>query len=327
VDRITPALPKVSRPLDRAGNRPTEFPFWQKVRDWGRGLGLNEVINYSFVGQKDLDHLNLPEEGRIAVMNPLSADQNVLRTELASGLLLSLRHNLSQGHTGLRLFELAHVFHADARSETTVRESGRLGLLMYGDRFDSAWPQLPADAGYADLRGIVEHLLAFLHVAPGRFSRPDEEHPWLQPAVTVTVDGICLGRLGRVRPDLADPFHARKNVWMAELDLDTMRSLHEAVHIRFRHLPVYPVARRDITLAVPFSLPAEAVPDAVRAMKIPVLEEIRLLDVYLPDGAVERKLTYRMTFRHEKRTLEDAEVDKQRDAVAQYLPTVLPVRV
>lgn len=327
VDRVPPSLPKVSRPLEQTGKQRSEFAFWQGIRHWGRGLGLNEVINYSFVGQKDLDHLNLPKDNRIAIMNPLTADQNTLRTELAPGLLASLRNNLAQGGAGVRLFELAHVFHADSASETTAREPGRLGVLVYGDRFDSAWPQVPADAGYADLKGIVEHLLGFLHLSSLRFARQEESHPWLSPAVTISVGETLVGRMGRVKPELADAFHARKDVWVAELDLNTLQTLHEAVRIKFTPLPVYPAARRDITLSVPFTLPAEAVLDAIAGMKLPLLEEAHLLDVYIPEGGANRKLTYRMTFRHEKRTLEDAEVDKQRDAVAEYLPKVLPVSV
>ncbi len=327
VDRVPPSLPKISRPLDRAGAKPTEFAFWQRVRHWGRGAGLNEVINYSFVGQKDLDLLNLPQEGRIPVMNPLTADQDVLRTELAPGLLVSLRNNLAQGHTGVRLFELAHVFHADPASDTTAREPGRLGILVHGDRFDSAWPHAPADAGYAELKGLVEHLLASLHLSPVHVARQEEEHPWLRPAVTVHVGETLIGRMGRVKPEIADAFYARKEVWVAELDLNALRALHEANRIVFAPLPSFPAARRDITLSVPFDLPSQAVLDAVTAMRLPILEEVHLHDVYVPEGGTDRKLTYRMTFRHGKRTLEDAEVDKQRDAVAAHLPKVLPVSV
>ena len=57
-------------------------------------------------------------------MNPLSAEQDALRTALAPGLLYDLRNNLAQGAQGLRLFELANIFEADDASETTARETG-----------------------------------------------------------------------------------------------------------------------------------------------------------------------------------------------------------
>ncbi len=325
VDRFEPTLPSVTRPLERAGLPESEFAFWRRIKAWGQGLGLNETINYSFASSSDLDRLNLPADKRVAVKNPLSADMDVLRTDLAPGLLSAMKNNLAQGNTGLRLFELAHVFHADATSETTAREPGRLGILLHGDAHDSAWPHAAANLGYADLKGVVEHFLAFLRLKDMLFVREEAEHPWLRPAVSVQANRETVGVMGRVKPEIADAYYARLDVWAAELDLNILRRLHDATRIKFAALPVFPPVRRDITLAVPYELTAEAVLQAILAMRLPLLEEAHLHDVYMPEGEPNRRLTFRMTFRHGKRTLEDAEVDKQRETVAKHLPTVLPV--
>jgi len=324
VDRFEPTLPAISHSISRAGMPESEFAFWRRIRTWGSGLGLNEVINYSFAGNADLDKLNLPKDNRIRIMNPLSSEMDVMRTALIPGLLAALRNNLSQGQTGLRLFEVAHVFHADKTSETTAREPGRIGFLLYGDRFDSPWPHAPAIAGYEDLKGIVEHLLAFLHIKDARFETAGP-HAWLRPAVTVSAGGKIVGHMGRVLPEIADASHARLDVWVAELDLDALRALHDAVKVTFSPLPVYPPVRRDITLAVPYSLPAQDVLDAIQAMRLPLLEEAHLHDVYAPGNENARRLTFRLTFRHAKRPLEDAEVDKQREKIAAHLSGKLPV--
>ena len=327
VDRFEPTLPAIPPNLDRAGAPETEFAFWRRIRRWAAGIGLNETINYSFASNADLDKFGLPGDERIQIVNPLSSEMDTLRTALIPGLLVSLRNNVSQGHTGLRLFELAHVFHKDAVSETTAREPGRIGFLFYGDRYDTAWPQEQGIAGYEDLKGVVERFLAFLHVKGARFEREEGGHPWLRPSVAVAVGDVTIGRLGRVAPEIADMYHARQDVWAAELDLDHLRALHDAVRIRFRPLPVYPPVRRDITLAVPYSLPAQNVLDAVLAMKVSLLEEAHLHDVYAPEQDKDRRLTFRMTFRHAQRPLEDAEVDKLRDKIAKQLTDSLPVSV
>jgi phenylalanyl-tRNA synthetase beta chain len=240
-------------------------------------------------------------------------------------MLASLRNNLAQGNSGLRLFELAHVFHADESSETTAREPGRLAVLLYGDRFDSAWPQRQGLMDYQDIKGVVEHLLAFLRLENAAFAVDGPPHPWLRPAVTVRVGKAAVGVMGRIPPEIADAAHARLDVWTAEMDLDALRHLHDAVAVTFAPLPVFPPVRRDITLAVPYSLPARSVLDAVAAMELPLLEETRLHDAYAPDEGDTRRLTFRLTFRHGKRPLEDAEVDRLRDAVATRLAESLPV--
>lgn len=326
MDTIAPVLPKVVRPLERAGAPESKYAFWLRLKHWAAGLGLNEAINYSFVGQKDLDHLNLPEAGRIPIMNPLTADQNVLRTELAPGLLQNLRHNIAQGNGGLRLFEIAHIFEADATSDTTARERARLDILVYGNRHDSHWPHQEADADYVDLKGIVEHCLAFLHLDAATFTLA-ESHPFLMPCVSVGVEGRAVGVLGRVRPELADAYHARKDAWLADLDLDVLRELHDAAKVGFSALPVYPPVRRDITVVAPGALQVGAVLDHIRGLRLPLLCAVELIDVFEPEGKDERNLTFRMTFRHASRTLKDAEVDKERDKVAHSLVEQLPVRI
>jgi phenylalanyl-tRNA synthetase beta chain len=327
LDTIPPVLPQLQRSLDDAALPESPFSFWMRVKHWGKGLGLNEAVNYSFVGHKDLDHLHLPQEGRISIMNPLSAEQDALRTALAPGLLQNLRTNIAQGASGLRLFELAHVFTADASSDTTAKETSIIGFLLYGSRYDSAWPQQEADVDYSDLKGIVEHLLAFLHIGGMQCQLASEPHPYLLPCVNVLVGGQPVGVMGRVRPDMADAFHARKDVWLAELNLDMLCTLHKAASVHFSALPVFPPVRRDITVIAPATLSVQVVLDYVTALKLPLLEKINLIDLFEPEQAEERNITFRLTFRHAERTLKDAEVDKVREKIAAALVKDLPVHL
>ncbi len=329
VDRIPPSLPVVERPLDLAGSVEPPHKFRSRVKHWARGIGLNEAINYSFVSHKELDHLGLPggkDSGRIDIMNPLSDEQNVLRTCLAPGMLNSLRGNLAQGAGGVRLFETAAAFTADAASETTAREEQRLGILMCGNRHDQGWPHTQGDLDYQDLKGVIEHLLVFLGLPAAVFSRSGEV-PFLAPGVAVHVGDTCIGFAGKVRPALADPFHAKKPVWLAELNLDALYRLHLAVAPRFTSLPVFPPVRRDITFIAEPQVTVEAILGAITGLRLPLLADARLIDCFEPEGRAEKNLTFRLTFRHPERTLKDAEADKQRDTVAGALPKALPVRV
>ena len=326
LDRIPPVPPPVQMDMERAGEPESRFSFWFELRRWGAGLGLNEVINYSFVGHRDLDLLELPREGRISILNPLSAEQDALRTVLAPGLLHALRNNLAQGAQGCRLFELAHVFSTDDASETTARETGMLGILLYGARYDNAFLHVAEDMDYADLKGVVEHLLRFLRLPLFEWRRK-EIFPYLQPCVEILAGGESVGVAGRVRPDIADEYLAHKPVWLAELNLDAVRRLHDAAHIRFAPLASYPSVRRDITVMAGPEIKAGDVLGHIAGLALPLLEDAALVDVFEPDGSEDRHLTFRLTFRHGERTLKDPEVDKEREKVAQSLTENLGVRV
>ncbi len=325
LDNIEPVLPVVRHSLENAGKSQNVFDFWARIKHWGRGLGLNEAVNYSFVGHKDLDHLNLPADNRVSIANPLSAEQDVLRTALAPGLLMTLRNNLAQGATGLRIFELAHIFTADATSETTANESGRLGLMLYGQRFDGTWPQVEADADYSDIKGLVEHLLTSLHLGKASYAL-EEGHNYLLPAVRVQVGGVHLGTLGRVRPLMAESYHAKKDVWLAELNLEILRELVDKASISFSALAMFPPVRRDINVMTDGTIGIAAIQDCVEKLKIPLLEEFKVIDIFEPSEA-ERNITFRLTLRHASRTLKDSEADKEREKIAQKLVSELGVRI
>lgn len=326
VDLVEPTLPRMAPRLDKAGATESEFSFWMRLREWASGLGLNEAINYSFVGHKDLDNFKLPADNRISIKNPLNSEQDALRTALAPGLMNSLRVNISQFNAGVRLFELAHIFESSPSSQTTAKESGRLGILLYGERHSTAWPREEADQDYLDIKGYVEHLLCFLKLSCGEFTRR-EEHPFLAPAVEVKIQGQTVGLIGQIQPELADLYHARKAVWLAELDLDALRKLHDEAKVKFRPLPVYPAVKRDITFICPKNIQVVELERAILDLKRPMMEDLQLVDIFEPEDKNERNLTFRLTFRHLERTLKDNEVDKERENVASSVQKALPVRV
>lgn len=207
---------------------------------------------------------------------------------------------------------------------------------MYGSRWDSAWPHGDADVDYTDLKGIVEHFVRdFLHLSDPAFDvTPD--HPYLAPAVRVLADGREAGIMGRLRPDMADACHARKDVWLAELNLDLLQELAAGARRVFRPLPVFPPVRRDVTVRAKAGIRVEDVLTCIRVAgrgsRNPILESVELIDLYEPgsgkggtDG--ERNLTFRLTFRHAERTLQDAEADREREKIVSALVQALPVEI
>lgn len=329
VDRIPAVLPVVTRSLDQrwSGEKSVaahEFGFICRVKAWGRGLGLAEALNYSFVGHKDLDALGLPKDGRIDVANPLTEDQNVMRTLVAPGLLQNLRTNLAHDG-GLRLFEVARTFVAEPASETTARERLHLGLLLSGPRHPGFPWCRESEADYADLKGLVEHLCASLGLPAPEFALR-QDSTWLLPCVAVSVQGHDVGVLGKVAPAVADEYKARGAVWMAELDLQTLDELCRGFVPVFANLPKFPPVKRDMTLVVPMGYPVAEVVASLRGAGQGLLRDVRVIDEYRPESGTERNLTFRLVYRAADRTLQDAEVDAAHAGLGKHVTTSLPVR-
>ncbi|MDE5832913.1 MAG: phenylalanine--tRNA ligase subunit beta, partial [Desulfovibrio sp.] len=177
LDKIEPALPCECKSLEKEGDIRSGMNFTRAILRWGSGLGLNEAVNYSFASSATMDFLNLEKENRIPILNPLSEEQNALRTCLAPGLLDDLRNNLAFGAPCVKMFEIARTFEADKESETGARETPVLGLILSGARQAKGWPRDESDFSYADIKGLTENLFSFLHLGEGDYIRI-ESHPW-----------------------------------------------------------------------------------------------------------------------------------------------------
>lgn len=318
LDMIKPKLPPILRDTDINTSSGDRFKFMQRLKHWAAGCGLNEVINYSFVGKSELERFDVDDSTKITILNPLSSEQDVLRTLLAPGLLNDLRNNLAQGAQSLKIFETARIFHTDNSSETGAWEKAALGILLYGLLRDPCPASAMRDMGYADLKGLLEHLFAHLHLRDARW-RLMPEPAWLNPAVGIMLGDENVGFLGRVRPAIAELYHARKDCWIAELDISILARLEGGARVKFVSLPIYPASRRDLTLKIEHGTTAADIFDKLSAMNIPLLEGAVLLDNFEPEGSETRNLTIRLTFRHPGRTLKDEEVDREREKVAQAL--------
>lgn len=326
LDKIPSSLPPARRSLDDSVSDDKDFTFRQSVKHWAAGLGLNEAINYSFVGQEDLSRLSLPEEKRIAIFNPLSEEQNVLRSCLAPGLLQDLANNLAFGAQTVKLFEIASAFSEDKDEETGAKELPLLGIILSGLSHEQGWPRKPRDFDYSDLKGLLENLFNFLHLDKISW-RQDNEHPFLSPCAEVVIGDRPAGYLGRVKPEIAEAYNAKKDVWLSELDLQILRELNARAKRAFKALPVYPPVRRDITVTAGADIKIADILEKLLVLKMPLLEGAALVDCYTPESSSERSLTFRLTFRHPGRTLKDSEVDKEREKAAAFLKKELNVKI
>ncbi len=326
MDRLPAILPLVPRSLEDLAQADTSFAETSAVKAWGRSVGLLEAVNYSFVSAADMARCGLPLEGAVRVANPLSEDMEVLRTDLVPGMLRALRTSIAGGTTRVRLFEISRVFSRDATSETGVAEALRLGILLHGARFPERAPYPRGEAGFADIKGLVEHLFQHLGLGGCRW-RAQSVRPYLAQQAEVILDGGCAGAVGCIRPELADAYEARGPVWYADIDLETVLRLARQTRRQFVPLPRFPVVRRDVTLRLGWETSVDALLDTIAAMDESLVDEYFVLDVYEPGEGMVRHVTLRVVYRHPERTLKDKEVDKVHGRIVAHLLRQLPVQV
>jgi phenylalanyl-tRNA synthetase beta chain len=249
------------------------------------GAGMYEAYTYSLQhDDPSPDALELPE--------PLSSQQRVLRTTLATGLLGAARHNLDMGNGDVALFEIAHVYLPPG---PVPEERWRLGGIVQGDFFRA--------------RGLVEGVFAALHVEP-EFARADLAH---ELAVSATVQS---GWVATYAPGIGP-----EGEWSAfELDLAELFGLVPE-RVLYRDVITYPPLREDLAFVVDETVAAGELIAAAREAAGEELREVRFLSDYrgkqIPAG--KKSIAFSASFQSAERTLSDDDAARLRAAIVSEL--------
>jgi phenylalanyl-tRNA synthetase beta chain len=303
----------------------------ERVRDILVSAGLQEVITYSLTTPEREAPLGLPAAKYVRLLNPISSERVVMRHSVLAGVLEVAAANLRHAED-VRLFEVGPVY-LPHPGEKLPDEPRRLALFLCGRRRPEFWAESAEGAGpeldFFDLKGVVEALLADLHV-PEPSYRPSKA-AYLHPgkAAELLVGGQAVGSFGQMHPRVAETYGlGGRQVLVGELDLEAILA---AVPPRYTYTPVprFPAALRDIAVIVDEGIAAERVHKEIRAAGGDLLRGVRLFDVYrgssIPAGT--KSLAYALTYQAEDRTLTDKEMDKAHQRIEDRLKHVLKAQI
>ncbi len=314
-ERIEAHPPRVAATMLRI---PEEKRSLHDVRERLAAADYREVINFSFVEpQWEADFAG--EASPIRLLNPIASQQSVMRTTLIGSLVDIVRKNHFRKVPRIRVFEAGRVFLRDAAAAEGplavrgVRQPIRVAGAAFGPAQPDQWdaPERPVD--FFDVKADVETLIAGARFAPA-------PHPAFHPgrSAKVLVKAAAVGWIGELHPKWQRKYELPRPPVLFELDADALLEVpvpQPAVPSRF------PPVVRDIALVFPLDTPAQAVLDAMKAEKPPIVRDIRLFSLYrgagLPAGS--KSLAFRVVMQDTERTLTDAEADAARDSLVALL--------
>lgn len=305
----------ITFPTKKGGSEPRDKSRTARadIREILQGLGLSEVITYSFISSEFSDRLNLPEADprrrTVRILNPLSEEQVLMRTTLVPGMLEALRRNQAFQVIDLGLFEVGKIF-MDQPGQDLPDEPLSLAGLMAGKRTDISWNRESEETDFYDIKGLVEKLLESLNISAPAFT-PNNIPAYYNPAAaaSVSVHGSALGYLGRLSDRVAEAFSLKVVPYIFELDLEAMMENMSGERY-FKALPRFPAISRDQALVLEKSVDAGRILDFINGLKEEFFAEVSLFDYYqgrqLKKGL--KSLAFRFLYRAPDRTLTDEEV-------------------
>jgi phenylalanyl-tRNA synthetase beta chain len=320
---------------DAVGTLTSDQRVRRRIVDALTGAGLDEVVVYSFIPREWLGRLGLGEGDRrgapVALANPMSAEQAIMRTMLLPGLLHAAAGNLARQAQRVAVFEQGRVYlpaadapllvplpgHKEEPQPWPVDEPEWLGIVLCGSSAGDTWTGAARPTDFYTVKGYVERVLADLDVGEAVFERSAE--PFLHPgkSADVLVGPDRVGYLGLLRPDVAVRFGIDDEpVYVAELAVAPL-AVHGLGTPLFEDLVTFPPASQDLAVIVDADVPSARVLAIVRKAGGKLLREAAIFDVYEGDQvpAGKRSLAVRLVMRSPERTLSDKDITGVRQKV------------
>ncbi len=327
LEKVPATLPRVSKSFEKVCvSEGADYKFLYKIKQWARGVGLKECVTYSFVDKDELLLLGENEEKMVPVANPLSKDQDTMRTLTITGPLKSIKINLDRFNRDLRFFEVAKTFSFNKKLETQVEEQNRLAIAICGRKGELNWASENREVDFFDLKGMVEHFFNTLNLKNELNFKESTRFPFMDVQAEIFIKDTFVGFIGSLHKKLKKSYHAKGNVFVAEINLDEVYKIYKNKKIEFVPWSKFPPVFRDMTIVCPEDLSYGEIKDTLEKSKSKLLESVNLIDLYIPEDREEKRLTLRMTYRHPSKTLTDKEVDKVHRELGEYLLKKLPVR-
>uniref|UniRef100_A0A8C7HB17 Phenylalanine--tRNA ligase beta subunit n=1 Tax=Oncorhynchus kisutch TaxID=8019 RepID=A0A8C7HB17_ONCKI len=178
--------------------------------------GFTEALTFALCSQEDIaDKLlkNISETRACRISNPKTAEFQVARTTLLSGLLKTVAANRKMP-LPLRLFEISDVVLKDESKDVGARNNRRLCAVYYNK-----------SPGFEVIHGLMDRVMQLLEIKPGQgngyhIQAADDSTFFPGRCAEIFACGKSIGRLGVLHPDVINRFELTMPCSALDIDIE-----------------------------------------------------------------------------------------------------------
>lgn len=307
VEAVAPCLPL------EVGQRNSEKVLERVSKEYLASAGFDELLTYSFYGDREITATRLPLDQHLELENPLSPEQKYLRMTLVPLHLRKIAENMRHFQS-FDCFEWGKVFAKDKKTKRPV-EVSELSLLSVLPKKSEK-----GEAFFA-LKGKMSALLKALHIDESRMTLALlDRHPevpvlaLLHPSRSAVYEvcGRVIGFIGEIHPEVLKTLGLEARIAVGGFITAELEALRKNETV-FMPLQKFPYALRDISLTFPHKTTVREVEQLLYEAGAPLLQKTELFDVYEKD--TEKSFAFHLAFGASDRTLSSVEMDATFDRI------------
>jgi phenylalanyl-tRNA synthetase beta chain len=306
-------IPPVPMTLDTALPPAAVTPAQRRTRQVRRAIaarGMDEAVTWSFVGA---GHAELFGGGQaeLHLVNPISADLDVMRPSILPNLIAATARNDNRGEADGALFEVGPQYRDDSpKGQDTVAAGVRAGRS--GPRH---WAAPPRAVDVYDAKADAIGALAAAGAPVDKLQVTTDAPAWYHPGAsgTLRLGPKVLAWFGAVHPRVLRALDAEGPMVAFEVFLDKVpqpRAKDGKKRPLLQASP-YPAVERDFAFVVDADTPAEKVVRAALGADKALVTAVDVFDLYAGEGIGEgrKSLAISVTLQSPDRTLTEADIE------------------
>lgn len=299
--------------------KPDRSKLMNLAADFLTDNGFTEIMSNSLTKGAYYEGLTAcPPERCVRILNPLSADLNVLRQTLLFNMLEAVCLNINHKNGDLKLYEFGNCYFYDEAKRTeenhlaAYSEEYRLAIAVTGIATPQSWNTKPEKASFFTLRAVAEKLLRRFGIDIYALKSEPTQSDLFAEGLTMSLNGKELLQIGVVSNRLRRLTDVKQEVYYLEMNFDVLVRSTKKHRIAAEELSKFPEVKRDLALLVDRDVTFAALRSVALATERKLLKNVSLFDVYEGDKLPAGKKSYALSFilEDKTRTLDDKTIER-----------------
>jgi phenylalanyl-tRNA synthetase beta chain len=279
--------------------------------------GLVEAVTYSFLGAKEAELFGGGGEA-LKLINPISAELDVMRPSLLPNLIAAAGRNAARGTADAQLFEIGPQYSGVKPDQQEIAAAG----IRSGSSAPRNWAEPSRPVDVFDVKADALAVLGGLGVAVEKIEVVTEAPSWYHPGHSGVMrlgPQTVLAHFGEIHPGVLQDMDVKGSAAGFEIFFGNLPQPKEKKSKARPHLdlPQFHAVERDFAFVVDQGVSAAQILGAAKSAEKKLIAQVSLFDVFegaeLGDG--KKSLALNVVLQPIEKTLTDAEIDAIADKV------------
>ncbi|MFW5850717.1 MAG: phenylalanine--tRNA ligase subunit beta [Bacteroidota bacterium] len=282
-----------------------------KAADMFIAQGWFEVMNNSLTKSVYYDVLpTFDKEHLVHLVNPLSADLDVMRSSLLFNMLEVVSYNKNRQNPDVRIFEFGREYSKNPHKERlkSYSEEQKLVLCASGNYMPQHWSGAAQEVDYFYMKKSVEMMCAKLGLQTFEYENYSDDFGIGQ---LLLCNNKQVATITQINSKLLRFFDIDNPVFCADINWDAVMSI-VGKPVLYTEIPQFPEVRRDLSLLLDDDISFAQIEEIAQQTEKKILKSVSIFDIYQGKGIPEGKKSYAVSFvlQHSQKTLKDSDIDK-----------------